>query len=55
MKKKRIEKLNADIKFLVRKIELWIAFIELAEKRIQEKTNKIIELENENANQDQPV
>jgi hypothetical protein len=45
----KIKKLKTDIKYLIKKIELWLAFIENTEKKIQEKTNKIIELENENA------
>lgn len=48
--KNKIEKLRIDIKYLVRKIELWQAWIEAAEKKIAEKTNKIIEEENKNAN-----
>jgi hypothetical protein len=47
-KRNKIKKLKTDIKYLVKKIELWLAFIENTEKKIQEKTNKIIEMENEN-------
>ena len=47
-KNHKIKKLKTDIKYLVKKIELWLAFIENTEKKIQEKTNKIIEMENEN-------
>ena len=46
-KKDNIKKLKTDIKYLIKKIELWSVFIENAEKKIQEKTNKIIEMENE--------
>jgi hypothetical protein len=47
---RKIEKLRREIKCAISQIEIWKTRIDTEENRIQDKANKIIELENEKCN-----
>jgi hypothetical protein len=47
---RKIEKLRREIKYAISQIEIWKTRIDTEENRIQDKANKIIELENEKCN-----